>query len=468
MEKIAVRNNRVIVGLALLTGLTVSCKKLIEIPANPPTSITQSEQFADSVTAMTAVVSVYTYYTGMSTGFGYDDGLLAESTGLSSDELIYTGSTDQNLPAFYSYGLSPLNTDISNLWNAPYTSLYTVNAVLEGVDGSSGLSASFKRQIEGEMKVIRALYYFNMVNLFGGLPLVTTTAYATTSRLARASEDSVYDQIIADLTDAQQALTSDYPSPGHLRPNLYTAQALLAKVYLVRGQWQEAYDAANAVISSGVYSLEPDGNSVFLDGSQEAIWQLPASGGFDVATAEAQGFVPSSGGTYPEFILTPYLVNAFESGDQRLADWVGQVIVGNDTAYYPYKYKNRLIPSSTTEDYMILRLGEQYLVRAEAEANLGNGANALADIDVVRTRAGLPASTANPGNKTEVLNAIMHERQVELFTEWGNRWYDLKRTNTAAAVLGVEKPGWTANAVLYPIPQTQIQADNLLLQNPGY
>jgi hypothetical protein len=151
-----------------------------------------------------------------------------------------------------------------------------------------------------------------------------------------------------------------------------------------------------------------------------------------------------------------------------MQDWLGQMVVNGNTLYYPHKYKNIQASSPTTEDYMILRLAEQYLIRAEASAELGNGAAALADVNIVRARAGLPASTADPASQTAVLNAIMHERQVELFTEWGHRWYDLKRTNQAGTVLGAEKTGWTADAALYPVPVAQLQNDVNLKQNPGY
>jgi hypothetical protein len=140
----------------------------------------------------------------------------------------------------------------------------------------------------------------------------------------------------------------------------------------------------------------------------------------------------------------------------------------DENFYYPYKYKNRLISSATTEDYMIFRLGELYLVRAEAAANLGNTAGALADLNLVRARAGLAASTASAASQPDVLNAIMHERQTELFCEWGNRWFDLKRTGTAGTVLSAEKSGWQPNAALYPLPKVQLQLDELLKQNPGY
>ena len=454
-------------ALLMAAGMAGSCKKLIEIPPSPPTEIVQSQQFADSSTAMTAVALVYSYVgRETSSGFGYNDAKLPETTGLSSDELIYTSTNEPDMTGFIGYGLTNLNGAVATLWSDQYASLYPINAIIEGVSGSAGLSAGFKQQITAEMQVARALYYFNLVNLFGGVPLSLTTDYNVTNKLARASVDSVYGQILADLTSAKQNLGANYPSSGHIRPNQLVATALLARVYLYRQQWQQAYDAANTVISSGVYSLTSDPNTTFLDGSTEAIWQLPATSGYYV-TAEGYYFSPNYGAA-PNFLVNTWLLKAFEPGDIRTKDWLGQMVVNGNTLYYPHKYKNIQASSPTTEDYMILRLAEQYLIRAEASAELGNGAAALADVNIVRARAGLPASTANPAAQTAVLNAIMHERQVELFTEWGHRWYDLKRTGQAGTVLSAEKTGWTADAALYPIPILQLQNDVNLKQNPGY
>ena len=467
MQKFSFRNRNTLVALLLLSWPAASCKKLIEIPPNPPTSISEVQQFSDSADVMTAVAGVYTYYP-QGSSFSYNDGYLSVATGLSSDELSTT-LEQTDLQEFYAYSLTPLNDIATAMWTDPYTSLYPVNEILRNITNNSALSASFTKQITGEMKVVRALYYFNLVNVFGAVPLVTSTDYTTNSTIPRISVDSVYTQILADLTDAMQDLTPGYPSSGSYRPNLYVASALLAKVYLYRGQWQNAYNAANTVIGSGIYSLEPNLNNVFLDGSSEAIWQIPAPGP-RFATKEAENYIPQSAGTVPNYLLTPWLLNAFEAGDQRLQDWTDSVVVntgsGNQTFYYPYKYKNVLFGGPTTEDFMVLRLAEQYLIRAEASAQLGNTSAALADLNVVRARAGLAGVAA--AGPAAALSAIMHERQTELFTEWGNRWYDLKRTGTATTVLSSEKAGWQANAELYPVPRTQLEANPLLTQNPGY
>ncbi|HWV67636.1 RagB/SusD family nutrient uptake outer membrane protein [Chitinophaga sp.] len=441
-----------------------SCKKLITIPSNPPSSVTQQQQFADSATAITAVAGVYAYNTG--NGFAYTSGQLTTACGLSADELSYNNTDD--VQQFFSYNLTPLNSGITTLWGYPYQGIYQVNAVLNGITGNANFSTAFRQQISGEMKVVRALYYFNMVNLFGGVPLVTSISYQETQRLPRSSAADIYKQVMADLTDASMKLTAGYPSAGRARPNLYTAIALLAKVNLYQGNWQSAYNEADSVIKSGLYNLTNTPlTGVFLEGSAEAIWQIPGNQG-NYGVSDAQHFVPNYPGAIPNYILTASLLAAFETGDKRLQNWVGSSTVNGITIYYPYKYKNVVASSTPTEDQMILRLAEMYLIRAEAAAHLNHLTDALADVNIIRARAGLAASTADPASQAAVLNAVMHERQVEFFCEWANRWYDLKRTGRAETVLGAVKTGFSADAQLYPIPQAQIQLDNLLTQNPGY
>ncbi|WP_256003509.1 RagB/SusD family nutrient uptake outer membrane protein [Pedobacter deserti] len=454
--------------LLIMLGILASCKKLVELPGNPPSFINREQQFADSASVMSVVAGVYTY--NQSKGFGYSDANFTIATGLSADELSTTLSSSDR-PQFYNYSLTPLNGSIIGLWQYPYQALYQVNDVLEGISDNNKLSASLVNQLTGEMKVLRALYYFNLVNIFGGVPLVTSTDYRVNARLPRASVDAVYAQITADLNDALNRLSPDYPSEARYRPNLYTAKALLAKVYLYQGKWQAAYDEADDVVGSNVYRLsEVPLNAVFLDGSEEAIWQIPAKNSYQ-QTAEAQNFIPSGAST-PRYLVTPFLLNKFEAGDQRRQRWVGTTVVNGNPLSYPAKYRNRQATNLPLEGYMILRLAEVLLIRAEAAARLNNLANALSDVDIIRERAGLEASTADVTSQDAVLNAIMHERQVELCFEWGNRWFDLKRNVTpstsAATVLNAVKAGYTPEAALYPVPQAQRDLNTSLDQNDGY
>src|SRR5216684_6304939 len=118
MKKTFFSNHIITAGLLLAAGLATSCKKLIEIPPNPSTEIAESQQFADSATAMSAVAYVYSYAANTISGFGYADAMLTEATGLSSDELISPNNSDPNILEFYSYGLTNINSNISSLWSS--------------------------------------------------------------------------------------------------------------------------------------------------------------------------------------------------------------------------------------------------------------------------------------------------------------------------------------------------------------
>src|SRR5262249_32404391 len=143
-------------------------------------------------------------------------------------------------------------------WNGSYTWIYQANACIEGISKSEGISTPCKNQLIGEAKFIRAFLYFNLVNLYGDVPLVTSTNYAVNASLPRTSVAQVFQQIVQDLKDAQQLLTASYPSAGKVRPNKFAATALLARAYLYQKQWANAAAAANEVISTGSYGLVTD------------------------------------------------------------------------------------------------------------------------------------------------------------------------------------------------------------------
>ena len=173
--------------------------------------------------------------------------------------------------------------------------------------------------------------------------------------------------------------------------------------------------------------------------------------------------------------MSSYLSTAFESGDTRFTNWVGSFTRSGNTYYFPYKYKVWQRPQPVTEYIMVLRLAEQYLIRAEARVKQGNIQGAQDDLNAIRVRAGLDSTTAN--DQPSLLTAIMHERQVELFTEWGHRWFDLKRTDGLDAVMGnpenvyQTKGGngaWSPNWSLLPIPYEETVINHNLIQNPGY
>jgi hypothetical protein len=445
----------------------ISCKKLIEIPL-PKTQVTTPEVFADSVNASLAVTGIYSNIMGTLTASTPYSGYITIYTGLSSDELKSTTSNVDEIP-FYLNHLQA-KSGYTGFWQNSYIMLYQVNACIEGISNGGIQSSAFKNQLLGECKLLRAFFYFHLVNLYGAVPLITSTDYRINAVAQRSSVDLVYGQIIKDLLDAQQLMPADYPANGRVRPNKFAATALLAKAYLYHGEWAKAEAAANDVINAGIYQLENDLNSVFLSASDEAIWQwLPVRAGYE--TPEGTSFNPATVTTKPRYVISSFLFNAFEVNDQRKIKWINTITISAVVYNYPYKYKlghdNNSMP---LENYMLFRLGEQYLIRAEARAQQNHLADAIADLNIIRNRAGLLNTTA--ATQADLLTAIYHERQVELFAEWGNRWYDLKRTgliNTVMSTVTPVKGGtWDPNSQLYPVPFAQIQLNPFLTQNPGY
>jgi hypothetical protein len=449
------------IRVLLTTVLLFSCRKFVEI-AIPKTQITTPAVYTDDATAISAIRGIYSKMMEGDFARGYLKSVTL-LTGLSSDEFI-NYSSDPNNVEFYTNSLLPVNSDINNLWKDAYSYIYQANAVIEGLSNSTGLSASIKTQLGGEAKFLRAYFHFYLVNLWGDVPLITTTDYRINATAYRTSSANVYQQIILDLKGAQSNLADDYSYSNNerVRPNKWAATALLARVYLYTGDWVNAEAQATMIISNtSRYSIVSNLDNVFLKNSNEAIWQLmpvePGKNTWEGTLFKIQNYVA----------LTNQSVNAFEPGDNRKNSWVNSYTDATGLHYYPYKYKISIDNQPLTEYSMILRLAEQYLIRAEARAQQNNVVGAQADINTIRNRAGLSNTAAN--DKASLLLAIEHERLVELFSEWGHRWLDLKRTNRTNAILGPLKgTSWQATDVLYAIPQSELLNDPNLTQNAGY
>jgi hypothetical protein len=446
----------------------VSCDSFLNID-DPKSLVTRETVFRDDVTATSSLTGIYSSWMSESNSFiSGGPSSAAGLSGLSSDELKHYDN-DQFLIEFETNSLTSSNTKILNAWGSAYNSIYQANAVVEGLASSPFISAPVRQQLHGEALFIRAFTYFYLVNLFGDVPLITTTDFQENSIKPRSSISEVYKQIKEDLVLAQDMLLVTYPSDGKVRPNKYTVSALLAEVYLYTENWENAEAAATSIIESGEYELEENLNDVFLASTSlnpntEAIWQLlPVMPGIN--TFEGYHFLQiSSAGLYNK--LSPQFVNVFESGDQRLLNWIGS----SSGVFYPRKYKVRE-SLSVTEHKVVFRLAEQYLIRAEARANQANLTEAISDVDIIRERAGLPlVQDTDPNiNQTDLLAVIEQERRVELFTEMSHRWFDLKRLNRAENVLGPSKTGWSISDELYPIPLTEIIKNSFLKpQNDGY
>jgi hypothetical protein len=452
------------IALLFLLNIFQSCKKFVDV--DPPIDKLSSEiVFKDPETANSAVRGIYASM--MKTYPDITSGGITLYTGLSSDELYNANKSSLTLSEFTSNALSASNSVVGyDFWYKGYKIIYHTNACIEGLENNSLIEPSLRDQLLGETVFIRAFMYYYLVSIYGDVPLLLKTEYEENAKAPRTEAATIYAQIIADVKLAQSLLTTSYYTNGSVRPNKWTATALLARLYLTIGQWEFAEQEASSIINSGMYTIEADLNNVFLSSSKEAIWQLmPVATGFN--TTEGRTFIPASWSSGPpDFPLTDYLLNSFEGNDLRKVSWVASKIAIGNTYSYPYKYKINGYGLPVTEYYMIFRLAEQYLIRAECYARQGKFDEAKNDINIIRERAGLLGTVAI--TLEEILNVIMHERRIELFAEWGHRWFDLKRTGKSTEVLSLIKPDWQATDTLYPIPLGDIHQNPFLEQNHGY
>lgn len=451
---------RVLIPGMLLT--TASCKKFIEVDV-PIDQVSSDKAFLNDATALSSVLGLYANNNMITTNGSTENSFLGAATalgGAAADDIYLSSST--YLDEFKTNTITVGSGYVNNTWNYAYAVIFAANSAIEGLNASTGVSAGLKQQLLGETYFMRAFIYFYLTNLYGDVPMVTSTVNSVNLTLPRAPQADVYQMIISDLKTAQSNLADAYPSAQRARVNKAVAAALLSRVYLYTKDYANAEAQATTVINNGSYKLESL-DSTFFNTSNEVIWQRFTFYGY---TVFGLNFVPS--GTSPNYVLYPSLAASFEPGDARVDKWMKPLPIGSVTYYYPYKYKLRNATAGN-EYNVLLRLAEQYLIRAEARAQLGKitGAGSAAeDLDMVRTRAGLPGTAA--ASQSAMLLAIENERAHELFAELGHRWFDLKRTNRATAVLGPQKPTWKATAALFPVPANQILYNSHLTQNEGY
>jgi hypothetical protein len=469
----------------------MGCKKMVEVDS-PSNALTSDNVYTNDATAAAVLSGIYSTLANFSPVRGITFNSISLVSGLASDELdLYGGSANANaiLVQFYQNKLNPgLSTSAGvSLWSDIYSKLYVVNLALERLRNSTSLTPAVKDQLMGEGVFLRGLFYMYLVNLYGDVPLSTSSDYRVTSALSRTPKDQVFQQVITDLKEAQNLLGDNYVSVNaktitteRLRPNKWAATALLARAYLYTGQWTEAETLATAIINNKSKYDTVSLDNVFLKNSKEAIWQLqPVNLGWN--TEDARVFIlPVTGPTgnssvegYPVY-LSNQLVSIFESNDQRKTAWVKNIMVGTGatsaTYSYPYKYRSAELNAPVTEYLMILRLAEQFLIRAEARTQLNKISEAKSDLNVIRQRASLANTSTN--DKATLLNEILKERRVEFFTEWGHRWIDLKRTGNIDMVMNLVAPNkgttWNSNWQWWPIPLYDINQNPNLKQNPGY
>jgi len=450
-----------IILIVILVLQSTACRKFVTV--DPPIDqIVNPAPFSSDAAAISVITGIYSEMMNSATQFSA--GSTTFYAGMYADELYYytPGSRDE----FVAGNLTQVSHDAinSNFWQPLYKYIYAANLALEQLRLSTSLTPTVKQRLTGEALFTRVFCYHYLTNLFGDVPLALSSQYADNMSLPRTAQPAVLAQMWQDITTAAALLPEDYPEGDRVRPNKWSAKALESRLALYAKDYGKAASIASELINNHLFVLEADCKNAFLKNSREAIWQLqPVRPNYN--TTEANIILPASNATQPTYLATSSLLNAFEAGDKRKDGWLNKRVFNNNTMYFPYKYKIRM-NQTVSEFYVAERLAEQYLIRAEANIMLGNIEPATQDINLIRTRAGLPNTTAT--DQQSLKKAIEQERRIELCFEWGHRWFDLKRTGHTMDVLAPIKTDWSAKDTLWPIPIRQINLNPALTQNPGY
>lgn len=355
------------------------------------------------------------------------------------------------------------NVLVSRYFNFPYVAIQRANDLIEIVNGSSTIEEATKKKLLGSAYFFRAYGYYRLVTIFGAVPIALNRDIV---ELPRNSVDEVYTQIINDL---KLSIENPAPFDNSNKVSVEAAKALLARVYLIRGDKALAKQMATEVISSGKFAIESSYANMFTTPfeSREHIFKFAntATEGDNSLDFFLQHPTMPGGGR-AELPVDESLVSAYEEGDQRKAASIQEIKAPTaNPGWYSKKYQD---PSGNgAHPYYILRLSEMYLIVAECDLT-SSPSNALTNINLVRKNRGLNNLS------TVTLNDIIKERRVEFAFE-NLRWMDMRRTPSTSnpsksmATVFLEAKKRSVNDELYPIPQSAINTNALLLpNNPGY
>lgn len=391
-----------------------------------------------------------------------------------------TKSTEGEAAQFENFSIQATNGIVDDYYRSFYNVIFRANTVLENLGAASAESAA---KFEGEAKFARAYSYFNLVRLYGDIPLIdrVTTPLEKDIAYTRVASASIYELIVSDLTMAVASLDDEFKD----RASKAAAEALLAKVYLTTGNYLGAQTLCESIMNPARgFSLEDDFKDVFYnEGNGEVIFAIGyAAGsnndsqnfsaewlnavgrtsGVNYVTAEAKAALDANGGNRQPL---SYREDSGQAGQFQVVKYLpnGDVDLG-----IPVTSSD---PTSAGNDWIVLRYADVLLMHVEAILAGGastNSSNALTSFNLVRDRAGLDDDADDEITKQELLD----ERRVELAFE-NQRWFDLGRFGVAQEVLSAFSDangyGYSATDLLLPIPQREINLSNgLLTQNPGY
>lgn len=482
-----------ICSFIIISCLVASCSKLDLVPEGTYTTGNFYKTDGDANSAIVATYSnltssyIYNQFMEVMQSQGTDDAEWGNGRNTSNtdktalDKFTYEAGTN----LFYQF------------WSNTYVVINNANTAFDNISGMTSLTPEKKKQYLGEASFIRGLMYFNLVRLFGGVPLkLTATTSLQNLELKRSSAEEVYAQVIKDFEFAADNLPATYEAKSVGRATKGAAMTMLVKVYLTQKEYQKAVDEARSVMALNQYSLWPNYADVFLianENKTESIFEIQYVGGTGNIGSSYAGFFRPSFDKRPGFggngdnPVTKNHYDAYPAGDLRRDV---NVILYSYTVdpkapttikfpYYVAKYKDptAINVNSAGNNYYITRYADLLLMFAEALHHVSPGdPEAYEAFNKVHRRAyGLPVNTPSakdltPGLSTDQFDdAVLKERRLELAFE-GQRRFDLMRMGKLKAAVNAQDPTITIldKHLLFPMPTLEMDTNPLLEQNPGY
>ncbi|MEH6305471.1 RagB/SusD family nutrient uptake outer membrane protein [Olivibacter sp. CPCC 100613] len=435
-----------------ITLLFTHCEKDL-LDFNPTESISDEFAIVDGKSAETALLGVYNKL--QSSSYYGGDGYQAAAY-LSGGDLLWVGTLNY-YATFINHTYRADNRVITDAWYAIFRAVNGANHIIAKVPSlSTGITEQQKKQLVGEAYFLRALAYFDLARAWGNVPIVLqpTNTVNDANGIRQSTQGLVYDQVLADLNAAEALLDE---SINRNRATKNTVYALKARLHLYRKQWQEAEDFASRIINqSNQYNLIDWQTFINTKNSNESIFELAFSTLNTSAHFGSWSSISYRNQFAPNRALYELTQSAQTGGERKL------LISDNSSTAIPNYFVQHLYWRTTNDNpTYILRVAEQYLIRAEARAQLNKLNDAIADLNAVRTRAKTALFQSN--SQEAILRAIEDERRVEFALE-PHRWFDLIRTERASTLAGAtDHSKW-----IFPIPYNDIAADPDLVQNPGY
>lgn len=446
--------------IIIIIGLTIgfsSCKKVLELE---PYDRVKSD---DAIkTKRDLYYAVFGCYEALQlTGYYGRDYIV--SSDLAADNLSHTATT-------YDYGfidrnvITATNTINTSIWADIYVGINRVNTLLPRIDEITEIPDSLRIDLKAQLRFLRALFLFDLLRYYGGVPIRTqpTLDYKADYSMDRSTINELYQYISDEMLFArsnmikQNQRDQDFFNNDNVKyvATIDAVNAILARVYLESGNYNQAFKFADTVIKTNTFQLigyeklfDTEGNA-----NAESIFEVPFEN-TDI-NRFAQYFYPTDLGGRMEFTPTDDLISDFPTGDIRK-----NVSIEKDKKYC-IKYTG---VATGDDNIYIIRYAEMFLIRAEALIRLNAAITDIQnDINVIRTRAGLPNTTIS--NYDDLLNEVLLQRRLEFAFE-GHRWFDLVRNGKAVDVL---QDVTNINQTLFPIPQQEMITNTKMVQNPGY